>query len=166
VNEYTFLPVFVINVSVLCLALGISTKVVYCLTISTWVHPRFLVGFVLLDLLCVMFCRSLFVLLSFFFWPLYCLFFFDLLILITPLVSSNSSNMVIIHIDYLCFTKYVDWGIIYFYLNNFMKVKLKKILFVFQLRPYVWDPELLYLIISNRTTIPQVCHSYFLYIYR
>jgi len=31
-----------------------------------------------------MFCRSLFVLLSFFFWPLYCLF-FDLRILITPL---------------------------------------------------------------------------------
>jgi hypothetical protein len=36
--------------------------------------------------LCV-FCRSLFVL----FWPLCCLFFFDLRILITPLVSSNSS---------------------------------------------------------------------------
>ena len=32
-----------------------------------------------------MFCRSLFVLLSFFFWPLCCLFFFDLLILITSL---------------------------------------------------------------------------------
>jgi hypothetical protein len=32
-----------------------------------------------------MFCRSLFVLLSFFFWPLCCLFFFDLHILITPL---------------------------------------------------------------------------------
>ena len=29
--------------------------------------------------------------LSFFFWPLCCLFFFDLRILITPLVSSNSS---------------------------------------------------------------------------
>ena len=37
-----------------------------------------------------MFCRSLFVLLYFFFWPLCCLF-FDLHILITPLVSSNSS---------------------------------------------------------------------------
>ena len=36
-----------------------------------------------------MFCRSLFVLLSFFFWPLCCLS-FDLRILITPLVSSNS----------------------------------------------------------------------------
>jgi hypothetical protein len=38
-----------------------------------------------------MFCISLFVLLSFFFWPLCCLFFFDIRILITPLVSSNSS---------------------------------------------------------------------------
>jgi hypothetical protein len=37
-----------------------------------------------------MFCRSLFVRLCFFFWPLCCLS-FDLRILITPLVSSNSS---------------------------------------------------------------------------
>ena len=37
--------------------------------------------------LCLMFCRSLFVLLSFFFWPLCCLFFFDIRILITSLVS-------------------------------------------------------------------------------
>ena len=38
---------------------------------STWVHPRFLVGFVLLDLYFIcMFCRSLFVLLYFFFWSL------------------------------------------------------------------------------------------------
>jgi hypothetical protein len=41
-----------------------------------------------------MFCRSLFLLLSFFFWQLCCLVFFDLRILITPLVSSNSSNSV------------------------------------------------------------------------
>jgi hypothetical protein len=39
-----------------------------------------------------MFCRSLFVLLYFFIWPLCCLFFFDIRILITPLVSSNSSH--------------------------------------------------------------------------
>ena len=38
-----------------------------------------------------MFCKSLFVLLYFFLWSLCCLFFFDILILITPLVSSNSS---------------------------------------------------------------------------
>ena len=37
-----------------------------------------------------MFCRSLFVLLYFSFWPLCCLFFFDIRILINPLVSSNS----------------------------------------------------------------------------
>ena len=43
----------------------------------------------------VMFCRSLFVLLYFFFWPLCCLF-FDIRILITLLVSSNSSYMYII----------------------------------------------------------------------
>jgi hypothetical protein len=38
-----------------------------------------------------MFCRSLFVLLCFFIWPLCCLFFFDIRIMIAPLVSSNSS---------------------------------------------------------------------------
>ena len=40
-----------------------------------------------------MFCRSLFVLVYFFFWPLFCLFFFDIQIMITPLISSNSSYM-------------------------------------------------------------------------
>ena len=38
----------------------------------------------------VMFCRSLFVLYSFFFWPLCCLSFFNLHILITTLVSSDT----------------------------------------------------------------------------
>ena len=38
-----------------------------------------------------MFCRSLFVLLCVLFWSLCCLFFFDIQILITPLVSTNSS---------------------------------------------------------------------------
>ena len=38
-----------------------------------------------------MFCKLLFVLLSFFFWPLCCLFIFDIWIMIAPLVSSNSS---------------------------------------------------------------------------
>ena len=36
-------------------------------------------------------CRSLFVFLYFFFWSLCCLFFFDIRILIAPLVSSNAS---------------------------------------------------------------------------
>ena len=42
-----------------------------------------------------MFCRSLFVLLYFFFWPLCCLFFFNIRILITPLVSSNFGHCVV-----------------------------------------------------------------------
>jgi hypothetical protein len=58
-------------------------------------HPgssRVLVEFSLLDLCAMcMLCRSLFVLLYVLFWPLCCLSFFDLRILITPLVSSNSS---------------------------------------------------------------------------
>ena len=45
-----------------------------------------------------MLCRSLFVLLTFFFWPLCCLFVFDIRNLITPLVSSNSS----------CITTYIQ----------------------------------------------------------
>jgi hypothetical protein len=40
--------------------------------------------------LCVMFLKSLFVLLSFFVWSLCCLSFYDLRIFITPLISSNS----------------------------------------------------------------------------
>ena len=52
-----------------------------------WMLPV-LIGFVFLifGFLCVV-CRSLFVLLSFFFWPLYCLSFFNLRLLMTPLVS-------------------------------------------------------------------------------
>ena len=41
-----------------------------------------------------MFCRSLFVLLYIFFWPLCCLFFFDIRILIHPLVSSSTSYII------------------------------------------------------------------------
>ena len=40
---------------------------------------------------CVLFCRSLFVLLYFFLWPLCCLSFFDLRIIITLLTSSSPS---------------------------------------------------------------------------
>jgi len=39
---------------------------------------------------CVMLCRSLLALLSFFFWPLYCMSFFHLRVLIGPFVSSNA----------------------------------------------------------------------------
>jgi hypothetical protein len=54
--------------------------------------PRFLVGSccLIFSLKC-MFRRSLFVLLCIFFWPFCCLFFFDIRILITLLVSSNTS---------------------------------------------------------------------------
>ena len=44
-------------------------------------------------------CGSLFVLLSFFFWPLCCLFFFDIRILIAPLISSNSSYHMLAGMD-------------------------------------------------------------------
>ena len=46
---------------------------------------------------CVVFCRSSLVILSFFFWPLFCLSFLDLPILITPLESETKnefSNMI------------------------------------------------------------------------
>ena len=49
--------------------------------------------FVMIFCLMCMFCRSLFVILSFFFWPLCCLFFFNIRILITPLVSSADVTM-------------------------------------------------------------------------
>jgi hypothetical protein len=42
---------------------------------------------------CAMFCRSLFVLLSIFFWPLYCLS-FDLRLLITPFFYTINENQV------------------------------------------------------------------------
>ena len=48
-------------------------------------HNRNMVSFM------CMFCISLFVLFYFFFWPSCCRFFFDLRILTTPLISSNSN---------------------------------------------------------------------------
>jgi hypothetical protein len=50
---------------------------------------------------CVMFCRSFFVLLSFFVWSLYCPSFFHLRLLINPLVSSSFSA-VWLRYSYLC----------------------------------------------------------------
>jgi len=54
--------------------------------------PPFFIGICVVrsSIFCVMFCRSLFAFLSFFFWPLCCLS-FVLRILVTRLVSSNSS---------------------------------------------------------------------------
>jgi hypothetical protein len=59
---------------------------------NTRIRPWFFVisCYSIFSFIC-MFSKSLFVLLCFFFWPLCCLFFFDLRLLITPLVSSNSS---------------------------------------------------------------------------
>ena len=53
--------------------------------------PLVLVGFVLLSLQFYVYVLQIVVLLYIFFWPLCCLFFFDIRILITRLVSSNSS---------------------------------------------------------------------------
>ena len=50
-----------------------------------------------------LYCRSLFVHLYLFFWPLCCLFFFDIRILITPLVSSNYSWIILILVMFLPF---------------------------------------------------------------
>ena len=56
-------------------------------------HPGFLVGFVLL--IFSFMCRSLFFPLYFFFRPLCCLSFFNLRILVTPLVSLKYSSKVL-----------------------------------------------------------------------
>ena len=55
-------------------------------------------------------CGSLFVLLLFFFWPLYYLS-IDLQILSNPLVSSNSSHILIFCIAYTMVTRYEGFGI-------------------------------------------------------
>jgi len=48
-------------------------------------------GFMSKRVFCVVFCWSLSVAMPFLVWPLYCLSFFELQILITPLVSTNFS---------------------------------------------------------------------------
>ena len=64
-----------------------------------------------------MFCRSLFELLCFFFWPLCCLFFFDIRMLIAPLVSSNSSLEWYIYIIYpIC--ENINLDIVYLSISN------------------------------------------------
>ena len=57
---------------------------------STWVHLRCFVRFVLFNLYFSVLCFIYhFVPLSFFTWPLHCLYFFNLRLMITVLVSSN-----------------------------------------------------------------------------
>ena len=65
-------------------ATSVTSCVAYCLPF--WVHPGLLVAFVLVCFMCML-CRSLLVRLYLFFWPLCCLFFFDIRILFTSLVS-------------------------------------------------------------------------------
>ena len=65
----------------------------------SWVHeftPGFMWGsfYSIFSSICML-CRSLFVLLYFFFWSLCPLFFVDIRILITPLVSSSSSYVTV-----------------------------------------------------------------------
>ena len=61
---------------------------------NTWVHPRFIgVCVAHYVVFCVVFCRSLFVVLSVFVWPCYCLSFFDLRLLIFPLFFSNTNSL-------------------------------------------------------------------------
>jgi hypothetical protein len=71
---------------------------------STWVCPplfSWVSCYSIFSFTCMcMFCRLLFVLLYFFFWPLLCLSFFKLRILITPLVSSNSSYTIMKKLTY------------------------------------------------------------------
>jgi hypothetical protein len=86
--------------------------------------------------LCVMICRSLFVLLSLFFWPLCCLS-FNLRILITPLVSSTSSyytwssnHHIIsfswqIYAQFMCkllLSPFLPFVVMYFYLQNINEI--------------------------------------------
>ena len=70
------------------------------------------------------FCRSLFVLLYFFFWPLCCLFFFDIWILMTPFASSNSSyHMSVLqrpsHHAHVCADIYYIYKVCQIYSENF-----------------------------------------------
>jgi hypothetical protein len=56
---------------------------------------------------CVVFCRSLFVLLFFFHWPFYCLLFFKLWFMITTLVSSNFSYQTWTRINIFSLIKFI-----------------------------------------------------------
>ena len=97
-----FIPVahiFGFQCCVFCFVCLYSVSCSHCCQCLWIVHIRFLLRFSLTFIqwdsrfsifrFYVMFCRSLFVLLPFLFWPLYCLSFLDLWLLFTLLVSSN-----------------------------------------------------------------------------
>jgi hypothetical protein len=83
--------------------LQLSLGLLYQMTLSQLLPPGFYWGscYSIFSFICML-CRSLFVLLSFFLWPLCCLFFFDIRILIAPLVSSISSSTQV----YICYVLY------------------------------------------------------------
>ena len=85
--DYTFLFFIFLHCTLRLIKILIQRLNYYLLTLPVFSGVRVTRSLVF----CVMFCRSLFVFLSFFFWPLCCLSCFDLRILITPLVSSNFS---------------------------------------------------------------------------
>jgi hypothetical protein len=68
---------------------------------------------------CVVFCRLMFDLLSFFFWPLCCLSFYDLQILIALLVFSNFFFEIRTHIVRASDNNYKWMSIVYFWRKNF-----------------------------------------------
>jgi hypothetical protein len=97
---------------------------------------------------CIVFYTSLFVILSYFFWQLHCLFFSNLRLLITPLVSSNFpfSYLKIVN-DILALVKWVlisqtnqvsslkvPW-------NNFL---VEIVHAIFLLSKYIWRMDLFY----------------------
>jgi hypothetical protein len=110
---------------------------------NTWVQPRFLSGLMLLDLLYVCYVDRYLILLYFFFQPLCCLFFFDIRILITSLVSSNSSYSKVFMRWWQCL---LSTRTVYLLANRNLYPLLKIlffptfIIFVY-LKPYVFKTE-------------------------
>jgi hypothetical protein len=82
-----------------------------------------------------MFCRSLFILLSFFFWPLCCLSFLDLQIRITPLVSSNSSSDVYNFFQWRTRLKCIYECICYKQTDKYTKLNSTPIFFTYSVQP-------------------------------
>jgi hypothetical protein len=80
-----------------------------------------------------MFCRSLFVLLYFFLWPLLCLF-FDIRIMIIPLVSS----MFVLKVHHFLCTVLVVFIITFVFPGDFYSL-YKNMLYNYILPPEIWD---------------------------
>jgi hypothetical protein len=82
----------------------------WCIESLDSAHWRPDICYSIFSFMCI-FCRSLFVLLYLLFRPLCCLFFFDLSILITPLVSSNSSSHKYLIFDFNRFHCICHWSL-------------------------------------------------------